>query len=221
MKRLGRMRRSRQVVDACLSKDGDMDLFSQADAKTMIEEGRSDRIINMSPVSGQRGSTLRAAYGMAKSAIIQLTKVMAIELAPYGIRVNAIAPGSIETRAAIERHRPTARGAYLRTISMQRRGTPKEVVAAAMYLASEAASYLTGHILNVDGGFCAAGIIELTACASVAQRTTGCIGETSQFILRRKQVRSWVRNRCCSNGLIGALPKAAIEMSSDFSISIV
>jgi NAD(P)-dependent dehydrogenase (short-subunit alcohol dehydrogenase family) len=141
-------------------------LFAQAAAKTMIEEGRSG--CNMSSVSGQRGSTLRAAYGMAKSAIIQLTKVMAV--APYGIRVNAIAPGPIETRAAIERHLPTTRGAYPRTIPMRRHGTPEEVAAAAMYLASEAASYVTGHILNVDGGFCAAGLIEqeLTACVSVA-----------------------------------------------------
>jgi NAD(P)-dependent dehydrogenase (short-subunit alcohol dehydrogenase family) len=144
-------------------------LFAQAAANTMIKEGRSGRIIDMSSVSGQRGSTLRAAYGMAKSAIIQLTKVMAVELVPYGIRVNAIAPGPIETRAAIERHRPTGRGANLRTISMRRNGTPKEVAAAAMYLASEAASCVTGHISNVDGGFCAAGILqqELTACASV------------------------------------------------------
>jgi 3-oxoacyl-[acyl-carrier protein] reductase len=144
--------------------------FAQAAAKAMIELGRSGCIINMSSVSGQRGSTLRAAYGMAKSAIIHLTKVMAVELAPHGIRVNAIAPGPIETRAASERHLSTTRGAYLRTIPMRRYGTPEEVAAVATFLASEAASYVTGHVLNVDGGFCAAGIMEqeLTACVSAA-----------------------------------------------------
>jgi NAD(P)-dependent dehydrogenase (short-subunit alcohol dehydrogenase family) len=144
--------------------------FAQAAARAMIEKRHGGSIINMSSVSGQRGSTLRAAYGMAKSAIIQLTKVMAVELAPYGIRVNAIAPGPIETRAATERHLPTTRGAYIRTIPMRRYGTPEEVAATAMFLASDAASYVTGHILNVDGGFCAAGIMEqeLTTCVSAA-----------------------------------------------------
>lgn len=134
--------------------------FAQEAAKAMIEQGRGGAIINVSSISGQRGSTLRAAYGMAKSAVIHLTRVMAVELAPHGIRVNAIAPGPIETRAAKERHRSTTRGAYLRTIPMGRYGTPEEVAAVATFLASEAASYVTGDTLNVDGGFCAAGLME-------------------------------------------------------------
>ncbi|MBR1217830.1 glucose 1-dehydrogenase [Bradyrhizobium sp. U87765 SZCCT0131] len=142
--------------------------FAQAVARTMVNRGRGGIIINISSISGQRGSTLRAAYGMAKSAIIQLTRVMAVELAPHGIRVNAIAPGPIETRAATERHLPTTRSAYLRTIPMRRYGTPEEVAATAMFLVSDAASYVTGHILNVDGGFCAAGIMEQEIAAQVS-----------------------------------------------------
>lgn len=161
--------------------------FAQAAARAMIKLGRSGCIINMSSISGQRGSTLRVAYGMAKSAIIQLTKVMAVELAPHGIRVNAIAPGPIETRAVIERHLSTTRDAYLRTIPMRRYGTPDEVAAAATYLASEAASYVTGHVLNVDGGFCAAGIVEQepTFCVPAARTETRAAFETSQSLLHQ------------------------------------
>ncbi len=135
-------------------------LFAKAAALSMIAHGSGGAIVNISSISGQRGSALRAAYGMAKSAVIQLTKVMAVELAGYAIRVNAIAPGPIETRAVRERHRPTTREAYLRTIPMQRYGTVDEVASAAVFLSSDEASYVTGHILNVDGGFYAAGLIE-------------------------------------------------------------
>lgn len=133
-------------------------LFSQLVAKGMINGGGS--IINISSISGQRGSTLRSAYGLAKSGVIQLTRVMAVELAPYSIRVNAVAPGPIETRAVSERHRSSTRAAYEAVIPMKRYGTPEEVSGAALYLACDGASYITGHVLNVDGGFLAAGLNE-------------------------------------------------------------
>src|SRR5262249_60618185 len=96
---------------------------AQAVARGMVGNRRSGSIINVASISGQRGSTLRSAYGMAKSASIQLTRVMAVELASHGIRVNAIGPGPVETRAATERQRPTTRGAYIRDLPRPRYGT--------------------------------------------------------------------------------------------------
>lgn len=116
-------------------------------------------MVTLASISGQRGSVLRAAYGATKAAVIQLTRVMAVELAPRGIRVNAVSPGPIET-PFIGVHRTSTRAAYEAALPLKRFGTPAEVSAAILFLASDEASYITGHVLNVDGGFNAAGLLD-------------------------------------------------------------
>src|SRR3712207_9087703 len=93
------------------------------------------------------------------TTLFRSTRVMAVELARHNITVNAIAPGPIETPMASVMHTAADRAAWLGSVPAQRYGTPAEVAAAVVFLASDEASYITGHVLNVDGGFGAAGII--------------------------------------------------------------
>ena len=133
-------------------------LCGQAAARLMVKQ-RSGRIINIASVSGQRGGVGRAAYGAAKAGVIQLTRVMAVELAPLGVGVNAISPGPIDTEQSRGTHTPDTRRAYLDRIPLRRYGEGSEIAAAAVFLASGDSSFVVGHILNVDGGFDAAGLI--------------------------------------------------------------
>src|SRR3546814_498976 len=131
-------------------------MAAQAAARAMVEQG-GGRIINMGSINGQNGATGRAAYGVSKAGLMQLTRVMAVELGPLGVAVNAIAPGPIITD--MTHHGPDQRRAYLDRIPMKRFGTPEAVAAAALFLASDDCQWLTGHVLNVDGGFRGAGLI--------------------------------------------------------------
>jgi 3-oxoacyl-[acyl-carrier protein] reductase len=133
-------------------------LCAQAAGRLMVAQ-RSGRIINIASISGQRGGTGRAAYGAAKAGVIQLTRVMAVELAPYGVGVNAISPGPVDTDQSHGTHTPATRRAYLDRIPMKRYGDGSEIAAAAVFLASSDSSFVAGHILNVDGGFAAAGLM--------------------------------------------------------------
>jgi NAD(P)-dependent dehydrogenase (short-subunit alcohol dehydrogenase family) len=133
-------------------------LCCQAAAPAMAAVG-GGRIITIASVSGQRGGTGRAAYGASKGGVITLTRVMAVELARHNITVNAIAPGPVETPMVATLHTAADRAAWLGSVPAKRYGTPAEVAAAAVFLASDEASYITGHVLNVDGGFGAAGVI--------------------------------------------------------------
>lgn len=111
-------------------------------------------IINMSSVLGSNALPRLLAYCVAKGGMDQLTRVLAVEWASYGIRVNAIAPAYIETdlvRSLLEH--PRYGPELLAKTPMGRFGKPEEIVGAAIYLASDAASYVTGHILAVDGGW--------------------------------------------------------------------
>jgi NAD(P)-dependent dehydrogenase (short-subunit alcohol dehydrogenase family) len=130
----------------------------QAVARRMVERGYG-RIVNLASTAGIRGGSGRAAYGAAKGGVIALTKVMAVELAPHGITVNALAPGAIETELVARMHSDETRRVYRAGIPLDRYGTPEETAHAAVFLASDEARYITGHILAVDGGFLSAGVM--------------------------------------------------------------
>ena len=130
-------------------------------AAKLMRERQWGRIVNLTSTSGMRASAGRAAYGTSKAALIGLTRQMAIELAPYGITANAVSPGPIDTPLPRAHHSEATRANYVRAIPARRYGTPDEVASAVSYLASEAASFVNGHILPVDGGFMAAGLLDI------------------------------------------------------------
>jgi 3-oxoacyl-[acyl-carrier protein] reductase len=133
-------------------------LCSQAAARAMVERRRG-KIINIASLSAQRGGTGRAAYGASKAGVSMLTKVMAVELSPYGITVNEIAPGPVNTEMTAVTHDEATRQAYYNLIPMRRYAEREEIASAAVFLSSAEADFINGHTLNVDGGFAAAGLM--------------------------------------------------------------
>jgi NAD(P)-dependent dehydrogenase (short-subunit alcohol dehydrogenase family) len=115
-------------------------------------------IVNIASISGVRASTLRIAYGTSKAAIMHLTKQQAVEYGNKGVRVNAVAPGPVETEMAKLVHSADIRTSYKDAIPLARYGTTEEVADAVYFLCSPAAEFINGQILAVDGGFDAAGV---------------------------------------------------------------
>jgi NAD(P)-dependent dehydrogenase (short-subunit alcohol dehydrogenase family) len=132
-------------------------LATQAAAPIMAATG-GGAVVNVTSISGLRASTLRVAYGTSKAALAHLTKQQAVELALLGIRVNAVAPGPVDTAMAKAVHTPEIRRDYLDTIPLNRYGLEEEIAEAIFFLCSDRASYIHGQVLAVDGGFEAAGI---------------------------------------------------------------
>ncbi|HEU4439497.1 MAG TPA: SDR family NAD(P)-dependent oxidoreductase, partial [Methylomirabilota bacterium] len=131
-------------------------LCCQAAARQMVRQG-GGRIITTASINAFRGVENLVGYNAAKAGVIELTRTMAVELARHRIAVNAIAPAQIDTRLTRSlpeeaRQRRTAR------IPMGRFGAPDEVARAALFLASDEASFITGHTLAVDGGYLAGGL---------------------------------------------------------------
>ncbi|MCO5085245.1 MAG: SDR family oxidoreductase [Methylobacteriaceae bacterium] len=131
-------------------------LMTKAAVSVMRETGGA--IVNITSISSLRASTLRVAYGTSKAGLAHLTKQLAVELASYGIRVNAVAPGPVDTAMALKVHTKEIRRDYHDAIPLNRYGLPEELADAIYYLCSPHSSYITGQVLAVDGGFEAAGI---------------------------------------------------------------
>ena len=147
----------RRVIDVDLNG---VFLMSRAGAAAMIGQ-KGGRIINIASVVGLVPLRLQSAYVAAKAGVVNLTRAMALELAPHGILVNAIAPGSTETeawRGWIEDASSEQQALYTRLLShipLGRAAKPEEIAHAALFLAAPASSYITGHVLTVDGGWTA------------------------------------------------------------------
>jgi NAD(P)-dependent dehydrogenase (short-subunit alcohol dehydrogenase family) len=132
-------------------------LCTKAAAPLMREHG-GGAVVNITSISAVRASTLRSAYGTSKAGLAHLTKQLAVELASIGIRVNGVAPGPVDTAMAKAVHTPEIRADYHDAIPLNRYGLEEELAEAIFFLCSDRASYITGQILAVDGGFDAAGI---------------------------------------------------------------
>lgn len=130
---------------------------TQAAAPLMLRGGGGS-VVNIASISGLRASTLRVAYGTSKAALIHLTKQQAAELGTRGIRVNAVAPGPVETAMAKAVHSPEIRADYHAAIPLARYGLEEEIAAAVWFLCAPESAYVNGQTLAVDGGFDATGI---------------------------------------------------------------
>lgn len=143
----------RKVMDTNL--DG---MFYLTQALTPQLKAGSGSVVNIASISGLRASTLRVAYGTSKAAVMQLSKQQAVELGEYGIRVNCVAPGPVRTKLAMAVHTQEIIDAYHDAIPLNRYGQEIEIAEVIYFLCSQKASYVTGQLIAVDGGFEATGV---------------------------------------------------------------
>ena len=127
-------------------------LTSTAAARAMMARGHGGRIVSIASMSGIAGAPRHAPYGAAKAGLIHLTKSMAVEWGPKGIRTNAVAPGSVMTPRAIANTPPGRDETLKSVIPLGRRGIPDDIGKAVLFFASDLSGYVTGQTLVVDGG---------------------------------------------------------------------
>ena len=132
-------------------------LCCKAAAPLMIEKGWG-RMVLIGSINSRKALKHRNAYAVSKAGVLSLTQLLAIELAEHGITANCIAPGPVDTALTKRMHDQTIRDAYHARLPIKRYGRPEEIASAAAFLASDEAAYITGHLLDVDGGFEVAGL---------------------------------------------------------------
>jgi NAD(P)-dependent dehydrogenase (short-subunit alcohol dehydrogenase family) len=129
----------------------------QAAARDMIERGVEGTVLNMGSISATMAKPEQIVYESTKGAVRMITRSAALELAEHGVRVNGLAPGRTATAfgasSAAEKRRSVAEGEMLKPIPMGRAGAPEDVAGAALFLASDSASYVIGETFHVDGGY--------------------------------------------------------------------
>jgi NAD(P)-dependent dehydrogenase (short-subunit alcohol dehydrogenase family) len=143
-------------------------LCAQRAARSMLTAG-GGKIVNISSMAASVGLARTVAYAASKGGIEAMTRVMAVELAESGVQVNAIAPGPIETEFSREVVSERGRAERLARLPVGRLGSPEDVAAATLFLASPATDWITGAVLPVDGGYTIAGAIESRREATAAK----------------------------------------------------
>lgn len=144
----------REVIDINLTGTF---VCCQAAAREMIRAGHG-RIVNVSSLVGLRGAAERSAYAASKGGVDALTRTLAAELAPHGITVNSVAPGPVATPMTERNHPPARRQAIREQTPLGRYGRPEDIVGAVLFLVSDAACFITGQTLSVDGGLSIRGL---------------------------------------------------------------
>jgi len=145
-----------KMTEEQLHETMELNLYSAFYATTtavshMIKQ-KSGNIVNISSTAGQRGEPFHSHYAASKGAIISLTKSLAVELAPHNIRVNCVAPGWVDTDMIHASLTGEDREDILQKIPLGRAGTPEEIASGVLFLASDLATFITGEIMNVNGG---------------------------------------------------------------------
>lgn len=140
-----------ETLDKCMELNVKGYFYCAQQAVLKMFRRKSGVIINMSSVSGELALAGQSVYSATKGAVNAMTRTMAKELAPYGIRVNAVAPGFIETEM-LDALPEEKKKEYLDTIPMHRLGKTEEIAAIVSMLASDACAYMTGQVITVDGG---------------------------------------------------------------------
>lgn len=145
----------RRIIDVNLTGTF---IVARAAARHWLAMKTPGAIVNISSVSGMIGNKGRSAYGSSKGGVNLLTHILSTELGPDNIRVNAVAPGAVDTPMSRAVHTDDVRAQWHKRIPQQRYGTSREIASAVAFLVSDEASYINGQVLAVDGGFVNAGL---------------------------------------------------------------